>query len=487
MKKTLLTLLVLAGIGSANTAEAQLADGSIAPNWTLTDVNGNSHTLYDYLDQGKTVVLDVFATWCSPCWSYAQQGTLDDVWAQYGPAGTDEMMVFSIEADASTTTADLNGTGSNTAGDWVSLVTNILIDDASVNGPYNIGYFPTIYMICPNRTITEVGQLSTAAAFYSNMGNCPAPASMTDDAALLGYTGETQACDNGDFTPEVFIQNNGTANMTAATINISQGGSVISTLNWTGNLATYGTETVTMPTVSNYTPGTITIDVVQTGDAGSANNSKTTTIGLAPAVSNFITVDVFTDYWASEVDWKIYTEAGAYVGGTSAPTLPDNAQTVVEYEITNGLGCYEFRITDSYGDGILNGSTSQGTANGALWVGDHAGNTIFNQIDYGSGTEVKFQVTSDATSVEEIGLEDFKVFPNPTNNIAYVQFNLESSNVTTVEVMNIVGQKVYSENLGDVFGQQNIAIDCSEFENGIYMVNITTNNIVTSKRIVVSK
>ncbi len=31
MKKTLLTLLVLAGISSANTANAQLADGSIAP------------------------------------------------------------------------------------------------------------------------------------------------------------------------------------------------------------------------------------------------------------------------------------------------------------------------------------------------------------------------------------------------------------------------------------------------------------------------
>ena len=47
MKKTLLTLLVLAGISSANTANAQLPSGSIAPDWTLSDINGNSYNLYN--------------------------------------------------------------------------------------------------------------------------------------------------------------------------------------------------------------------------------------------------------------------------------------------------------------------------------------------------------------------------------------------------------------------------------------------------------
>ena len=67
MKKTLLTLLVLAGISSANTANAQLADGSIAPDWTLTDINGTSHNLYSLLDNGYSVVIDLNATWCGPC------------------------------------------------------------------------------------------------------------------------------------------------------------------------------------------------------------------------------------------------------------------------------------------------------------------------------------------------------------------------------------------------------------------------------------
>lgn len=32
-----------------------------APNFTLTDMDGTEHTLYDYLDAGIAVVIDFFA------------------------------------------------------------------------------------------------------------------------------------------------------------------------------------------------------------------------------------------------------------------------------------------------------------------------------------------------------------------------------------------------------------------------------------------
>jgi thiol-disulfide isomerase/thioredoxin len=68
MKKSLLLLsFVLAGCFGVL---AQMPNGSTAPNFTVVDINGNSHNLYSLLDQGKTVYLDFFATWCSPCWNY---------------------------------------------------------------------------------------------------------------------------------------------------------------------------------------------------------------------------------------------------------------------------------------------------------------------------------------------------------------------------------------------------------------------------------
>lgn len=43
----------------------QLQIGSKAPNFVLTDMNGNQHKLSDY--KGKGVFLNFWGTWCKPC------------------------------------------------------------------------------------------------------------------------------------------------------------------------------------------------------------------------------------------------------------------------------------------------------------------------------------------------------------------------------------------------------------------------------------
>ena len=86
MKRILLITLV--GILSFSYSSAQLADGSIAPDWTLTDVDGTAHNLYSYLDGSYTIFLDFSAVWCGPCWSYHTSGALEDLYIHHGPAGS---------------------------------------------------------------------------------------------------------------------------------------------------------------------------------------------------------------------------------------------------------------------------------------------------------------------------------------------------------------------------------------------------------------
>ena len=87
MKKKLLILLFAAFAFIPTTSKAQLVDGSIAPDWTFTDINGNSQHLYHYLDSGYTVVFNVCVTWCGPCWAYHTGGALKDLYINHGPIG----------------------------------------------------------------------------------------------------------------------------------------------------------------------------------------------------------------------------------------------------------------------------------------------------------------------------------------------------------------------------------------------------------------
>lgn len=127
--------------------------GSVAPDFTATDINGNVHNLYDYLNAGKTVIIDVSTTWCTPCWMLHHEWQyIEDWYAEFGPDGTDQLVVLFYEMDASTTLADLNGTGPNTQGDWVTGTPYPIFNENPINPvttAFINGGFPTVSIICP--------------------------------------------------------------------------------------------------------------------------------------------------------------------------------------------------------------------------------------------------------------------------------------------------------------------------------------------------
>lgn len=158
---------------------AQLPNGSIAPDFTVTDINGNSHRLYDYLDQGKSVVIDFFAAHCPTCWSYHNQHHLKTLYEKYGPAGTltQELTVLAIELD--TDNGDnqaLYGIGSGTAGNWVNGTPYPIINPegalfTQIVDAYKAYYYPLIYLICPDKTVKVLGTWGTTS-LYQQVGTC---------------------------------------------------------------------------------------------------------------------------------------------------------------------------------------------------------------------------------------------------------------------------------------------------------------------------
>ena len=118
-----------------------------APDFTLTDQYGNSHKLSDY--KGKTVFLNFWATWCSPC-----QRELPDIQRIYNEYGEnkEDVVILSIVGP---------GIGHEGSEEEIidfaedrGITYPVLMDKGGVNfGSFGIRAFPTTFMIDTNGNV----------------------------------------------------------------------------------------------------------------------------------------------------------------------------------------------------------------------------------------------------------------------------------------------------------------------------------------------
>ena len=171
-------LLLLAALLINVKAYGQLADGSIAPDFTLTDYNGTEHNLYSYLDAEKTVFVEIFAAHCSGCWNYHQTDRLKNMYNMYGPNGTDEIMVLALEHDQWNHHEAFIGIGEpwNTQGNWLDGTPYPIFDvenpDRGVFSDYNVTFYPVIYKICPDKIVGQISTSETETQLYEKVENC---------------------------------------------------------------------------------------------------------------------------------------------------------------------------------------------------------------------------------------------------------------------------------------------------------------------------
>ena len=147
MKKITLILSALT-LSFAVSAQTSLSN---AVDFTVTDINGNTHTLFDYLDDGKYVCIDFFAHWCGPCMELSDD--FSENYNMYGCNGGD-VIFLSIELEGSNSTVhdfEFNYSGSNPA----PVASGLEGGGGDVHNTYGISLFPTFILIAPDGTIVE--------------------------------------------------------------------------------------------------------------------------------------------------------------------------------------------------------------------------------------------------------------------------------------------------------------------------------------------
>ncbi|MEO1517955.1 MAG: T9SS type A sorting domain-containing protein [Bacteroidota bacterium] len=451
---------------------AQLEDNSIAPNWTLTDIDGNQHELYEYLNAGKSVFLEFSATWSGNSWAYHNKGHLNKLYEDFGPSGTDEVMVIMIEGDLHTGIEELHGSGTNTYGNWLDNTLYPIIDDHSLNQSYRITRWPIVYVICPNKRIRSVG-LEEAHNLYDHTQQCQNPWGQ-HNVSILSYDGDHKAfCRNKRLTPIISIQNEGTDTLRDCTIELAVNASSTETINWTGKLAPFQHKQVSFSEIELQRESMLSFRASspnQQQDEYPQYNELSDIQIRSPKTNMEVRLYFHTDNWPEENAWSLEGPNGTIASSADYDSLEADTQYEYVFDLPTE-GCYTFEMTDSYGNGLANGELWPGQReNGAISLESDNG-VIWNNAGFGFGFHIPFEA-SDGFTTAEIYLDPaptFEVFPNPTSNWLTISLDANNQEVKQLSLYNSLGQRVWVENSSfPAFNSQNLEIDCSEFPKGIY-------------------
>ena len=167
MKRILLSVFTL--VTFSLNAQTNL---TTAVDFTVTDVHGITHNLFNYLDDGKHVIIDFFFTTCGPCISSVP--TLNQAYTDYG-CNTGDVIFLSID------NGDSDPAVLQYENDYGGLLPSASGNDGGGNAvisAYGISAYPTVILIHPDRTILEqdifpVSNITTALPNAGlNMASC---------------------------------------------------------------------------------------------------------------------------------------------------------------------------------------------------------------------------------------------------------------------------------------------------------------------------
>jgi len=218
-------------------------------------------------------------------------------------------------------------------------------------------------------------------------------------------------------------------------------------------------------------------------------NSFVQEVSFAQETTNEITVEIQLDNWPEETSWDIRNENGSVVA-SGGNYDGQEEEVVTSVENLSSLGCYTFNIYDEYGDGLNGSFWGAQYSDGSYTVTGSDGTVIAS-----GGGSVQFEEESGAfnasvlSSIEDVVLvESFKMFPNPTIGELNVEFELLETERITVDVYDMVGKIVRSEDLGVLpAGYTLRKMDFQGLSNGLYLMNVNVGNESIVGRFTVNK
>jgi hypothetical protein len=319
------------------------------------------------------------------------------------------------------------------------------------------------------------------------------------DAGLSSPLLELTAFCGTNYTPKVTIANSGTSVLTSAVVTYSIDAGANQTVNWSGSLAQWQTELITLPSVmlaaGNHTFSASVASPNAGIDENTFNDMTNTslTVNAIDETIGLLKVTLLTDNYPDETYMELTSSNGTVVwsegnesfvgnygtGNSPAPTDPTAplvANTTYNYDIPLSItDCYTFTIYDYYGDGL--GAAQWGGSNidGNLTLLNHTSAVLYtlSAPDFGAQVETIVKSTDDS-GIDEFGTAQWNLFPNPVKDVLNV--TIQNGQANEWLIVDVYGKTILRQ---EVQGNQ-VQLNTQNLSNGTYFVRVNFVNGSTS-------
>ncbi len=384
----------------------------------------------------------------------AVAGATSYTWALPG-GWTGTSTTNSINATASSTSGNITVTANNTCGNSTAATLAVVVNTI----PATPGTISGTATICSGTTNTYSITAVAGATSYT----WALPGGWTGTSTTNSINA-TASATSGNIT---VTANNACGNSSVATLAITVN-SIPATPGTISGLASMcvgtGAQTYSITAVGGATSYTWTLPATWSG------TSTTNSIVATPGTSG----------------GNITVTANNTCGNSSAQTLAVviNPLPTVTYSQSPALVCINATSvvlgTVSPTGGTFSGTAVTGSTFNATTAGTGTFNITYTYTD-GNGcvnNDTSSIVVDPCTGVQSGVLnQELGVFPNPTNSIVTLT-GIEKE--STIEVFNVLGEKVISTQSKNT----SVNLDLSEFENGIYFVNVSSEKETVTKRVI---